>query len=132
MVQTKRIFIIVFLISLSFFEFLQIVNSCELETQTQHGCKIENGQCNCAFGCKSEFRYSNRKECTDALKGRSNDICSRAPCLNGGSCTQVTQMPQYKCRCEGTGYWGTRCQRSCPKQFDSQPIYKFPHECIVI
>uniref|UniRef100_A0A2M4D0G1 Putative secreted protein n=1 Tax=Anopheles darlingi TaxID=43151 RepID=A0A2M4D0G1_ANODA len=40
---------------------------CELD-QTQHGCRIDNGQCTCAFGCKSEFRYATRKECQDALK----------------------------------------------------------------
>uniref|UniRef100_A0A182N205 EGF-like domain-containing protein n=1 Tax=Anopheles dirus TaxID=7168 RepID=A0A182N205_9DIPT len=108
---------------------------CDLD-QTQHGCRIDNGQCTCAFGCKSEFRYATRKECQDALKvryqsgatrsydrvesdravlfrfqGRSSDICNRQPCMNGGTCTQVTTMPQYKCRCEGTGYWGNRCHR---------------------
>uniref|UniRef100_A0A182QYN4 EGF-like domain-containing protein n=1 Tax=Anopheles farauti TaxID=69004 RepID=A0A182QYN4_9DIPT len=110
---------------------------CELD-QTQHGCRIDNGQCTCAFGCKSEFRYATKKECQDALKvrnqseayhsdaklwssltvielyyfefqGRSSDICNRQPCMHGGACTQVSTMPQYKCRCEGTGYWGPRC-----------------------
>lgn len=28
-------------------------------------------------------------------KGRSNDVCSRQPCLNGGSCIQISQMPGY-------------------------------------
>lgn len=127
------------------------------------------------FGCKSEYRYLTKKECTDALKvnickkinlitffnalknysffitffstsfsyfhsllisscayihkficiyvvrffltwhsclshdfcifskkkGRANDICSRAPCLNGGTCTQVSFHPGFKCKCEG-------------------------------
>ncbi|XP_058123421.1 protein crumbs-like [Anopheles ziemanni] len=104
---------------------------CDLD-QTQHGCRIDNGQCTCAFGCKSEFRYATKKECQDALKGRTNDICSRQPCMNGGSCTQVTAMPQYKCRCEGTGYWGNRCQRLCPKPEQAGQDVKFPHECVVI
>jgi hypothetical protein len=90
---------------------LILIDCCELD-QTQHGCRIDNGQCMCAFGCKAEFRYATRKECQDALKGRSSDICSgRAPCLNHGTCIQISQMPGYKCRCEGTGYWGSRCQR---------------------
>uniref|UniRef100_A0A182WM00 EGF-like domain-containing protein n=1 Tax=Anopheles minimus TaxID=112268 RepID=A0A182WM00_9DIPT len=104
---------------------------CDLD-QTQHGCRIDNGQCTCAFGCKSEFRYATRKECQDALKGRTSDICNRQPCQNGGTCTQVTTMPQYRCRCEGTGYWGNRCHRMCPKPDQVQQGTKFPHECIVI
>ncbi|ETN59530.1 hypothetical protein AND_008892 [Anopheles darlingi] len=104
---------------------------CELD-QTQHGCRIDNGQCTCAFGCKSEFRYATRKECQDALKGRTNDICSRQPCMNGGSCTQVTAMPQYKCRCDGTGFWGNRCHRLCPQPDQLAPGTKFPYECVVI
>lgn len=116
---------------LTFFGLIYLGRACELD-QTQHGCRIDNGQCSCAYGCKSEFRYATRKECQDALKGRSNDICSRQPCQNGGSCTQVSTMPQYKCRCEGTGYWGNRCQRLCPKPEQVTAGAKFPHECVVI
>ncbi|XP_055371295.1 adhesive plaque matrix protein 2-like [Condylostylus longicornis] len=101
--------------------------------QTQHGCRIDNGACTCSFGCKSEFRYANRKECQDALKGTSNDVCGRRPCLNGGGCTQISGPPGYKCRCSGTGYWGSRCQRQCPRTDDEQQYNtKFPHECVVI
>uniref|UniRef100_A0A182JSG4 EGF-like domain-containing protein n=1 Tax=Anopheles christyi TaxID=43041 RepID=A0A182JSG4_9DIPT len=110
---------------------IKSTQSCDLD-QTQQGCRIDNGQCNCAYGCKSEFRYATRKECQDALKGRSSDICNRQPCMNGGTCTQVTTMPQYKCRCEGTGYWGNRCHRICPKPDQLPPGIKFPHECVVI
>lgn len=44
--------------------------ACDLSVgdQTGHGCRIDNGACSCAFGCKSEFRYANMQECTDALK----------------------------------------------------------------
>ncbi|XP_052860177.1 protein crumbs-like isoform X2 [Anopheles cruzii] len=112
-------------------EVITPTQACDLD-QTQHGCRIDNGQCTCAFGCISEFRYATRKECQDALKGRTNDICSRKPCMNGGSCTQVTAMPQYKCRCDGTGYWGNRCHRLCPKPDQLAPGNKFPYECVVI
>ncbi|CAO1320750.1 unnamed protein product [Diamesa tonsa] len=112
-----------------FVAFFVNVESCELLTETQNGCKIENGQCVCSFGCKSEFRYSTKRECSDALKGRSNDSCSRTPCLNYGTCIQISQMPGYKCRCEGTGYWGNRCQRSCPKDNSAG---NYPYECVVI
>lgn len=43
------------------------VNACDLD-QAQHGCRIDNGACSCAYGCKSEYRYANLRECTDALK----------------------------------------------------------------
>ncbi|XP_037043890.1 protein crumbs-like [Bradysia coprophila] len=110
--------------------FFCYVYACELD-QTQHGCRIDNGQCTCSYGCRSEFRYATKRECQDALKGRTSDICSRAPCMNNGHCIQVSQMPGYKCRCEGTGYWGSRCQRLCPtgEEKVQQP---FPVECIVI
>lgn len=43
------------------------VSACEMD-QTQYGCRIDNGQCTCAYGCRSEFRYKTKKECQDALK----------------------------------------------------------------
>lgn len=129
--------------------------ACELD-QTQHGCRIDNGACTCAYGCRSDFRYATRKECQDALKviavrrstphqfliffpvvwtaqGRSSDICGRAPCLNNGRCIQISKMPNYTCQCDGTGYWGSRCQRECPSS--AQALVSgasYPHECIVI
>lgn len=42
--------------------------SCDVLSEAHNGCKIENSQCICSFGCKSEYRYSTKKECTDALK----------------------------------------------------------------
>lgn len=45
-----------------------MVSACDVLTEAHHGCKIENSQCICSFGCKSEFRYTTKKECTDALK----------------------------------------------------------------
>lgn len=45
------------------------VTACDLD-QAQHGCRIDNGACSCAYGCKSEYRYANLRECTDALKVR--------------------------------------------------------------
>lgn len=31
--------------------------------------------------------------------------------MHGGSCIQISQQPGFKCRCEGTGYFGLRCNR---------------------
>ncbi|CAD7083391.1 unnamed protein product [Hermetia illucens] len=107
-----------------------VVRSCELD-QTHNGCRIENRGCTCAFGCKSDYRYATRQECEDALMGTSDDICGRRPCLHGGSCIQISQKPGYKCRCEGTGFWGSRCQRQCPTSEDPLPA-QLPYECIII
>lgn len=41
--------------------------ACELD-QAHNGCRIEDGGCSCAYGCKSDYRYPTRKECLDALK----------------------------------------------------------------
>lgn len=66
------------------------------------------------------------------VKGRSDDICSRDPCFNKGVCTQISQSPGYRCKCEGTGFWGTRCQRKCPTFEDGVYQGHWSHECIVI
>lgn len=104
--------------------------------QTRHGCRIQSRVCSCGFGCKSEYRYLTMKDCQDALKGdyrslvqrvimsicnnndlpvfegKRTDVCFNQPCMNGGSCIQISQFPGYRCRCEGTGYYGQRCHIS--------------------
>lgn len=134
------------------------ISACDLD-QAWNGCRIDNGACTCQFGCKSEFRYQTRKECFDALKvlvvfvflfsyfflisnnwnefliefqGRSSDSCGSEPCQNKGNCIQISQSPGYRCRCEGTGFWGNRCQRKCPIGEESFLVNPFPHECIEI
>lgn len=43
--------------------------------------------------------------------GGRNDICSHSkPCMNDGSCSQISSGPGFKCRCEGTGFYGTYCE----------------------
>jgi EGF-like domain. len=42
--------------------------------------------------------------------GSRRDVCQRNPCHNGGTCSQTSFEPGYRCRCEGTGYYGNRCQ----------------------
>lgn len=62
----------------------QIVSrACDVIKEAHNGCKIENSQCLCSFGCKSEFRYQTKKECTDALKvlnklGPFSCVCERS------------------------------------------------------
>ncbi|EEB19632.1 conserved hypothetical protein [Pediculus humanus corporis] len=97
----------------------------------RRGCKIENGQCVCGTGCYYEYRYSSKSECYKAIKGREYDLCQRNPCRNGGTCSQTSHEPGFKCRCEGTGFYGQRCQYACPKI--GAPLQgAFPYECIVI
>ncbi|KAK6629501.1 hypothetical protein RUM43_003318 [Polyplax serrata] len=99
--------------------------------QTRRGCKIDGGQCICGVGCYTEYRYNTKAECYKAIKSRESDLCQRNPCRNGGTCSQTTHDPGFKCRCEGTGFYGQRCQYACPKL--GVPIQgAFPYECIVI
>lgn len=68
------------------------------------------------------------------IKGRTGDTCSSmsSPCLHNGVCIQVTQAPGYRCRCDGTGFWGSRCQRKCPGKEETYLLTRFPYECVVI
>ncbi|KAI4470672.1 egf-like domain [Holotrichia oblita] len=43
--------------------------------------------------------------------GKRSDSCHPSPCQHGGSCIQISQPPGFRCRCEGTGYFGARCNR---------------------
>lgn len=43
------------------------VAACDLDQATS-GCRIDNGACQCGYGCKSEYRYPDRATCTTALK----------------------------------------------------------------
>ncbi|KAH1003415.1 hypothetical protein HUJ04_003347 [Dendroctonus ponderosae] len=94
--------------------FLLGINYClTCETgQTKQGCLIRDRVCSCGYGCISDYRYDNMQECQAALKGKKKDICkTNNPCLHGGTCIQISQQPGYKCRCEGTGFFGMRCHR---------------------
>ncbi|XP_065162071.1 adhesive plaque matrix protein 2-like [Atheta coriaria] len=111
---------------------LHLCYSCEPH-QRRRGCRINNGRCACDdFGCNTDYRYETFEECTKALRGKKSNGCSPNPCLHGGSCIQVSQSPGYKCRCEGTGYFGGRCNRACPKGGSAGRHDIFPYECIVI
>lgn len=55
------------LLTIPVLTFSSAVSACEMD-QTQYGCRIDNGACTCAYGCRSEFRYKTKKECQDALK----------------------------------------------------------------
>ncbi|XP_026500672.1 cubilin-like [Vanessa tameamea] len=103
------------------------VLACEPE-ETQYGCKIMSS-CTCGYGCKTEFIFRSRRECLDALRERSANPCSRIPCMRG-ICTQTVQQPGYACKCEGTGFFGQRCEKACPTVAVRGLV--FPHECVVI
>ncbi|XP_039763428.1 cubilin-like [Pararge aegeria] len=105
-----------------------VVQACEPD-QIQYGCKIYGTACSCGHGCKTEYIYKNRRVCLNALRERSSNVCSRTPCQRG-ICIQTVQDPGFTCKCEGTGYYGQRCEKACP----TTAVYGlvFPHECVVI
>ena len=107
--------------------------ACDLD-QMQYGCRIYNAQCRCGYGCSAEYRYNNNEDCKEALRGRRGDICYRSkPCMNGGSCLQISSEPGFKCRCEGTGYYGSHCDKPCPGPNNNQRFRgPFPYECVII
>ncbi|CAH0716710.1 unnamed protein product, partial [Brenthis ino] len=104
------------------------IQACE-PGEMQNGCKIFGTACTCGYGCKTEFIYRTRRACLNALWERSSNVCSRLPCSRG-ICTQTAQDPGFACKCEGTGFYGQRCEKACPTVAVHGLV--FPHECIVI
>ncbi|XP_051175543.1 uncharacterized protein LOC127290792 [Leptopilina boulardi] len=102
---------------------------CEVD-QMHNACRIINNQCNCGFGCKSEYRYLTQEQCKIALKGEENK-CSSNPC-NAGACLQISVPPKYKCSCQGTGFYGLNCEKNCHVPLDRRQRVFRPFECIVI
>ncbi|XP_041987298.1 hyaluronan-binding protein 2-like [Aricia agestis] len=105
-----------------------VAPACSPQEMTT-GCKIAGNVCSCGYGCSSEFIFRTRRACLDNMKERSSNICNSLPCMRG-NCLQTQQDPGYLCKCEGTGYYGQRCEKACP----TAPVrgLVFPHECIVI
>ncbi|XP_026331842.1 cubilin-like [Hyposmocoma kahamanoa] len=97
--------------------------------ELQNGCKIYGTSCTCGYGCKTEYIYRSRRECLNVLTEKNSNICSRRPCIRG-ICLQTMQDPGFTCKCEGTGYYGMRCEKACPTVPTRGLV--FPHECIVI
>lgn len=54
------------------FSFILLVTGisigCELD-QMHQGCRINNAQCSCGYGCMSEYRYNTLEECKLSLRG---------------------------------------------------------------
>ncbi|KAK0177402.1 hypothetical protein PV328_001459 [Microctonus aethiopoides] len=122
--------ITIFIILLLFIISGTLTDACEMD-QTQYGCRILNAQCSCGYGCMSEFRYHSMNDCKLALRGsRSNKCDEPNPCKHHGICLQISQSPGFKCRCEGTRYYGPSCERPCPEP--SNFSTHIPWECVVI
>ncbi|XP_057381366.1 protein crumbs-like [Daphnia carinata] len=98
----------------------------------RQGCRIQEGSCLCGTGCDTDYRYSNKRECESALRGRSQDPCSSRPC-NRGSCLQILNSPNgYNCLCSGTNYFGDRCEQRCPRRSSLRAGERLPIQCIVV
>ncbi|KAK0180797.1 hypothetical protein PV327_003142 [Microctonus hyperodae] len=109
------------------------MDACEMD-QTQSGCRIFNAECSCGYGCKSEYRYLSMNDCKLALKGRRSNKCNEPnPCKHHGICLQISQSPGFKCRCEGTRYYGPSCERPCPEpnNFSTHIPWEFQKEMCI-
>lgn len=103
---------------------------CE-DDQMHNACRIIKNQCNCGYGCKSEYRYLTKEDCKIALRGEVNYCSGKNPCKNG-VCLQISVPPKYKCSCQGTGFYGLHCEKDCHVPFDHRQRVFPPLECIVI
>lgn len=93
-----------------------VLIACTVEYSTEceikQGCLIRNLVCSCGLGCASDYRYDSMQECQASLRGKKNDLCkTNNPCLHDGTCIQISQSPGFKCRCEGTGFYGMTCNK---------------------
>lgn len=59
--------------------------------------------------------------------GQRRNQCGETPCMHGGACSQTTMDPGYKCRCEGTGYYGPRCQHG---EYLKEALFAYLQICI--
>ncbi|XP_050683142.1 cubilin-like [Leptidea sinapis] len=107
---------------------LWFTECCEPD-QAQYGCKFSGTTCTCGNGCKTEYIYRTRRACLNALREKNSNVCFRMPCVRG-TCIQTAQDSGYTCKCEGTGYYGQRCEKACPT-IQMRGLL-FPHECVVI
>merc|ERR1719153_1112570 len=98
--------------------------ACERLQRTE-GCKIVFSQagveCVCGLGCKREFPFQYRHSCEAALLKQFQDTlpvespCDPSPCSHSGECIPLG-AGGFLCQCTGTGYYGTTCEKECPKR----------------
>lgn len=97
------------------------VRSFRCKTQKFQGCYAVEGMCYCSLAhcCVNPFKYPSLDSCLAVEENtlRFEDPCERNPCKNDGFCVQLsgTKHPGYRCECHGTGFFGPRCQKKCPK-----------------
>ena len=59
--------------------------------------------------CKSYSASFNLDHNMNISKPKKIAPCSSSPCVNGGTCSNITSEPYYNCACPGD-YTGLRCQ----------------------
>ncbi|XP_038056367.1 contactin-associated protein-like 2 [Patiria miniata] len=113
--DSLRICLLVF----SCFVLVATVVSSDCVKQEFSGCNRVGKQCVCSTetACDNPFSYRDVRRCRRALFG---DTCRKNNCENNGQCVQ-TKHDVYLCKCEGTGYYGHRCETKCPKDLTIVP-----------
>jgi len=118
-------------------------NKCVKKTK-YFGCYYfkEYDRCFCTtrWECENPFPFENQPQCK-AFYTSQKGACKRFPCVNQGKCTPTTKN-QYQCDCRGTGFYGNKCHKLCPRksllrmewlqQFLTRPTWKnTPLACAV-
>lgn len=82
-----------------------VAQACEPD-QRQRGCRIDNGACQCGYGCKSDYRYTSRPDCMDALKviGCHRIIRSEKRVVSFQTCQSI---PDFQSLCSYMMYVNT-------------------------
>ncbi|CAH3039145.1 unnamed protein product [Porites lobata] len=99
---------------------LTCVRSLKCNIQRYQGCYAVKGMCRCAqaWCCNNPFNYSSLQSCLSVAENAVHlvDPCEKEPCKNNGYCVQLKGAKDgYRCECHGTGYYGPRCHKKCPK-----------------
>lgn len=92
-----------------------------VEKNKYYGCiyfkTFDKCFCTTRRACKDPFIFKSQQQCIkNALKQKG--ACKRYPCENQAKCTSIKSHSRYTCDCTGTGFYGKRCHKACPKASD--------------
>ncbi|XP_076071728.1 uncharacterized protein LOC143043200 [Mytilus galloprovincialis] len=85
--------------------------------------------------CQNPTMFNSLEDCQLELYGLVNYCSLPDVCRNNGFCVSTRTWygsPAYKCYCDGTGYYGKKCETRCPSARTFPRPRSFPVSCIQI